>query len=87
MGYTQVGLEDKLLELYPEITRNKLSLSLAFDEEKNAWIITFKKGEHKRYAILDKKDADSCMDGDVCLYLGTLIDQYIQDLEKEISGG
>lgn len=87
MGYTQVALEEKLLEMYPEITKEGLSLSLGFDEEKNAWVIHLAKGDHKRYAFLDKKDADSCMDGNVCIYLGTLIAQYIKDLEKEIHGG
>ncbi len=86
MGYTQVGLEDKLLEMYPEITKEGLSLKLEFDEEKNAWIIHFEKRGHKRYAILDKKDADTCMDGNVCIYLGTLVSQYIKDLENEIHG-
>ena len=86
MGYTQVALENKLLEMYPQIEKYKLSLELSFDQEKNAWIIAFKKGNHKRWAILDKGDADSCMDGNMCIYLGTLIAQYIKDLEAEITG-
>jgi hypothetical protein len=86
MGYTQVALENKLLEMYPQIQKYGLSISLSFDNEKNAWVITFKKGNHKRYAILDKQDADACMDGNMCIYLGTLIAQYIKDLEKELTG-
>jgi len=86
MGYTQVALENKLLEMYPQIEKYALSMKLSFDEEKNAWIIHFEKKGHKRYAILDKKDADSCMDGQMCIYLGTLIGQYISDIEKEIKG-
>lgn len=86
MGYTQVELENKLLEMYPQIERFGLSVGLSFDDDKNAWIIAFRKGSHKRYAIVDKKDADACIDGHVCVYLGTLIAQYIKDLEREISG-
>ncbi len=86
MGYTQVALEDKLFEMHPDLTKYGISLQLEFDEPKNAWIIHFVKGGHKRYAILDKEDADSCMDGNVCIYLGVLVGQYIKDLEKEISG-
>ncbi len=86
MGYTQEALKDKLLEIYPEIIKEGLSLDLEFDEQKNAWIIHLERGGHKRYAILDKKDADACIDGNVCIYLGTLIGQYIKDLEKEIYG-
>ena len=87
MGYTQVALEDKLLEMYPEIGENGIAVSIDFDEGKDAWVIHFTKGGHKRYAFLAKKDADSCMDGNVCVYLGTLISQYVKDLEKEIKGG
>jgi hypothetical protein len=73
------------LEIYPEIAKFGLSLSLDFDEAKNAWIVSFEKENHKRHAILDKKDADSCVEGNVCIYLGMLIAQYIKDLEMEIS--
>lgn len=87
MGYTQVALEEKILEMYPEIRRSNISLALGFDDEKDAWIIKFQKGDHKRYAFLDKKDADSCMDGKVCIYLGVLVSQYLSELEKEIGNG
>ncbi len=86
MGYTQVALEEKLLKMYPDVTEYGISLRLEYDEKKNSWIIHFEKGGHSRYAILDKKDADSCMDGNVCIYLGMLVTQYIRDLEKEITG-
>ena len=85
MGYSEADLEKKLLDLYPEITKYGLSLSLSFDQEKDAWIVSFEKEGHKRHAILDKKDADACLDGNVCIYLGMLITQYIKDLEEEIS--
>ena len=85
MGYSEADLEKKLLDLYPEITKYGLSLSLSFDQEKDAWIVSFEKESHKRHAILDKKDADACLDGNVCIYLGMLITQYIKDLEEEIS--
>jgi hypothetical protein len=86
MGYTEEDLKRKLLDMYPEITRYGLSLALELDEEKNAWIVTFQKENHQRHAILDKKDADACIDGNVCIYLGMLITQYIRALEEEISG-
>jgi len=87
MGYTQVALEDRILAMYPELERNGIAVSLEFDKKKDAWVVHFTKGSHKRYAFLDKKDADSCMDGQSCIYMGTLISQYVKDLEKEISGG
>ncbi len=85
MGYTQVALEDKLLELYPEIRKHKIALSLSFDAERNAWVVRFRKDAHSRYAFLDKKAADACMDGQECLYLGVLIGQYVRDLENDLT--
>jgi hypothetical protein len=85
MSYTKADLQEKLMELYPEIRKYGLSLFLEFDSDKNAWIVSFEKEDHKRHAILDKKDADSCIEGSVCIYLGMLITQYIKDLEEEIS--
>lgn len=84
MDYTQIALEEKLYELYPELIKNQISINVSFDESRTAWVIRFEKGGHSRYAFLDKKDADACMDGIQCLYLGTLIDQYVVDLEKEL---
>ena len=85
MGYTKEDLTKKLLEMYPEIKAFGLSLSLEFDKEKDAWVVSFEKGAHKRHAFLDKKDADSCIEGNACIYLGMLIAQYIKDLELLVS--
>ncbi|MFA5809191.1 MAG: hypothetical protein WC935_02475 [Thermoleophilia bacterium] len=83
MGYTQVALEDKLYEMYPELMKNGIALRLSFDEDKNSWVVGFVKGDHSRHAFLDKNDADMCMDGQQCIYLGVLVAQYIKDLEQE----
>jgi hypothetical protein len=87
MAYSPNELRDKLLEMYPEINRYGLSMSLFFDNQKDAWVVTFKKGEHQRHAFLDRKDADACMNGNACIYLGVLISQYIKDLEQEMQAG
>ena len=84
MGYTQVALEDKLYEMYPELMEHKLAVRLSFDEQRNAWVINFDREGKSRFAFLDKADADACMDDLRCIYLGTLVDQYVQDLEKEL---
>jgi len=85
MGYTKADVEKKLLNMYPEIQKFGLSLGLEFDEGKNAWVVSFQKGNVKRHAFLDKTDADSCMEGNMCIYLGVLIAQYIKDMEMQIS--
>jgi hypothetical protein len=84
MAYEKADLEKKLYEIYPEIKRFGLSLDLDFDKGKDAWVVSFVKGSHKRHAFLDKKDADSCVEGKSCIYLGMLIAQYIKDLEMAV---
>ena len=86
MSYGKEDLKNKLLEMYPEITSYGLSLELNFDEEKDAWVVSFSKDIHRRHAFLDKKDADACIEGNACIYLGILIAQYIKDLQGEIAG-
>lgn len=82
MGYTQVALEEKILEMYPEITKHNISMGLSFDEEKNAWIVKFKKGTHELTTHLEKKDADDCMNNVKCVYLGVQIGQFIKNFEE-----
>lgn len=84
MSYTEVELKNKLYEIYPEIKKFGMSLSLEFDKEKDAWVVSFVKGKQRRHAFLDKKDADSCIEGTSCIYLGMLIAQYIKDMEMAI---
>ncbi len=86
MSYGKEELKKKLSDMYPEIKTYGLTTKLDFDEEKNAWVVSFTKGEHKRHAFLDKKDADACVEGNACIYLGVLIAQYIKDLEEELGG-
>jgi hypothetical protein len=82
MGYTQVALEDKILEMYPEITKHGISMGLSFDKSKNAWIVKFKKSAHELTTHLDKRDADDCMDNIKCVYLGVQIGQFIKNFEE-----
>lgn len=86
MSYTKEGLKKKLLDMYPEITTYDLSVEIDFDKGRNAWVVTFMKGNKSRHAFLNKGDANACVDGNECIYLGILIAQYIKDLEAEISG-
>ncbi len=82
MSYTQEELKQRLMGMYPEIARYGLKLELALDQAKDAWVVTFRKGDHQRHAFLDRKDADACIEGNACIYLGMLITQYVKDLER-----
>lgn len=81
MGYTNVALKDKITEMYPEIGKHGISVSLDFSEEKNAYIVKFRKDKHELTTHLEKKDADECMNGIRCVYLGVQVAQFIKNFE------
>lgn len=82
MIYTNNALESKILEMYPEIKQHNFSVGLAFDNLKNAYIITFKRGAEELSTLLEKNDADECMNGIKCVYLGVQVAQFIKNFEE-----
>lgn len=82
MGYTQVALEDKILDIYPEIRQNKLSPRLGFDAGKNAWVVKLVKNGKEETVYLSKADADACMDNTYCEALKTDLCDIVKKFEK-----
>lgn len=87
MTYSLEALKDKIAEMYPEIGTNKLSVSVEFSEKKNAYIVTFRRGNAELATHLEKHDADECMNGVKCVYLGVQVAQFIKNFdEREVFG-
>ena len=82
MAYTYEELKDKIVEMYPEIAQHHFSVGLDFDEKKNAYIVTFKRGASLLTTHLEKQDADECMNGVKCVYLGFQVAQFIKNFEE-----
>lgn len=82
MAYTLAALKEKIMEMYPEIVQHGISVGLNFNEEKNAYIIDFKKDKQELTTHLEKKDADDCMDNIKCVYLGIHVEQFIKNFEE-----
>ena len=82
MGYTVVALKDKIMEMYPEIEKNDIAVSLNFDRAKNAYILKFTKDGSELTTHLEKKDADECMDGIKCIYLGMQVAEFIKNFDE-----
>ncbi len=82
MEYRKIQLENKIHEMYPEISKHSIKSSLDFDENKHAYILQFKKDTHKLTTHLKKKDADDCMNNVKCVYLGVQIGQFIKNFES-----
>lgn len=83
-SHTQQELVAKLRELYPEIAAHAIQVDAAYDHDKHAWVVKLSKGGHELTTHLEKKDADGCMEGVQCVYLGVQIAQLIKNFE---SGG
>ena len=82
MGYTVVALEEKILEIYPEILRHRISLNLDFNRELNTYDVKLKKDAHALITHLEKKDADECMEGVKCVHLGVQIGEFVKNFES-----
>ncbi|MDP2211924.1 MAG: hypothetical protein Q8J63_09345 [Candidatus Aquicultor sp.] len=83
MGFTKEELAVKLREMYKEIDEHDMDLTMDFNDEKNAWVIGLTKGKHELTTHLEKKDADDCMNGIKCVYLGVQIGQFVQHFEED----
>ena len=86
MGYTNVALENKITEMYPEIERHGITVNVAFIKEQNTFLVKFRKDAHELTTHLDKKDADECMDGMKCVYLGVQIGEFVRNFEGASQG-
>ncbi len=82
MAYTIVALKEKIIEMYPAINQHNISVSLTFDEQKNAYIVKFNKEKQELSTHLEKKDADDCMNNIKCIYLGLQISEFIKNFES-----
>ena len=82
MGYTQVALEDKILDMYPEIRENKLTPRMSFDAGKNSWVVKFLRDGKEQTVYVSKADADMCMDNTYCEALKTDLCDVIKKFEK-----
>ncbi len=81
MGYTQVALEDKLLEMYPEILQKGISPRLSFDEAKDVWIVKLVKNNIEKTVCLNKEDADACIDNKFCETFGSELKKVLAEFK------
>ena len=81
MSFTSAAIREKITEMYPEIDKHKIIMSVDFDAAKDAYIVKFKKDKHELTTHLEKKDAEDCMRNVKCVYLGAQIGQFIKNFE------
>ena len=83
MVYSNVALKDKIMMMYPEIAQHDISVGLDFSEDKNSYVINFRKNSHELQTYLDKNDADECIQDIKCVHLGVKIGEFIKNFEAE----
>lgn len=81
MSYSKEDLAAKLREMYPEINEHSLNLDLELKQDKGYWVIKLSKGDHALQTLLNISDADACMEGTQCVYLGVQIGQFVKNFE------
>ena len=81
MKYTIVALKEKIRDMYPDIEKHKVSVGITFNEEKEAYILKFRRGKQELVTQIDKSDADDCMNNIRCLHLGIKVDQFVSNFE------
>jgi hypothetical protein len=85
MNYSIASLHEKIRSFHPEIERNKIDLSLTWDEAHRRYAIQLSKTGQAVGAYLDQKDADECMSGKKCLNLAVMVTQSLAELEEAIT--
>ncbi len=87
MKYTDVALKNKILEMYPDIADHNVSVSVVYNEHKNAYMLTFRRGNEKLITYIDKMDADDCINNILCVHLGIKVDEFIRNFEARAEFG
>jgi hypothetical protein len=83
--FTNDALKGKILEMYPEIAEHHLSAAVDFDVSKNAYIVTFRRKREELKTLIEKKDAEDCMNNIKCIYLGVQVAQFIKNFEERLT--
>jgi len=81
MKYSEVGLKEKILEMYPDIAEHKVAVGVTYNTEKSAYILKFRRGKDELITYIDKMDADDCVNNIRCVHLGIKVDQFIRNFE------
>jgi hypothetical protein len=82
---TTNALLARIKEFYPELGRHGVALSARLDEASGAWIVTMNTeaagtaGEHSLSTHVDVQDAEKCLQGVECLYLGVQVGRFIEN--------
>lgn len=73
----------KIVELYPALDTQGITVDAFYSTAKGTWIVELKKGGHNLQHHLAKHDAMDCMDDKQCVSLGLEIAQLIKNIQEK----
>ena len=73
--------------MYPEIRRHTVGVDITFDDSKNAFLLAFTRGNDVLTTHLERHDADECMSGIKCVYVGVQVSPFIKNFEERVVFG
>ena len=74
---------DKIKSIYPDIGECGIDIDVNYNESKKAWVVDLKHGEQHLATHLEPEDADNCIEGIECVYLGTQIAQLASNVKRQ----
>lgn len=82
MEHTTHELKVRLGEMYPELEKYKVKLDLEFKGDANYWVVKLSRGDHVLHTHLKVADANACLDGTRCIYLGVQVMQFLDNFNR-----
>jgi len=83
MSYTSQTLIDKIRQMYPTIREHGIDVVAWRDQTADTWIITLRKGDRTLTTYVDGAEADQCIEGDRCIYLGLHVAEFLANFEDQ----
>jgi hypothetical protein len=74
---------EKIKSTYPDIGECGIDVAVDYNETKKAWVVDLKHGEHHLSTYVEPEDADACMEGKECVYLGTQVAQLAANVKRQ----
>ena len=79
--YSKEELCKTITDLYPDIGKCGIDITVEHELIKKIWLVDLKKGHHELKHHLEISDADACMEGKQCVSLGLEIGQLKKNIE------
>lgn len=76
-------LKARILKIYPAIEQYKVDLDVSFDYDKHTWVAILQKGENELSTYIDPVEAENCIHGRECFYLGLHVGEFIKNFQPE----